>query len=239
MAVTINGTTGIVTPDITADSATVDTTTLVVDETNNRVGIGTASPTKPLHIYGNSENNHQIRLQNDFGSGADWTLNAYGANGNLYIGNNLDRLVVDASGRVTMPYQPSFLVGFGATNTISLTDGSLIEFDNDSSGIAFDNGNNFDTSGGNHRFTAPITGTYFFNLTVKCSTVGNFSGVLKVNGGNAYIVDAPVGFSSSNDSCVTTLVMQLNANDYVQAFTRNGNYQLYKGHTFWSGFLVG
>jgi len=158
----------------------------------------------------------------------------------VHTGSTLtERMRIDASGRVTMPYQPSFLVGFGATNTISLTDGSLIEFDNDSSGIAFDNGNNFDTSGGNHRFTVPVSGTYFFNLTVKCSTVGNFSGALKVNGSNSNIVDAPVGFSSSNDSCVTTLVMQLNTNDYVQAFTRNGNYQLYKGHTFWSGFLVG
>ena len=44
MSVTINGTTGITTPDVTSDGLTVDTTTLVVDETNNRVGIGTASP---------------------------------------------------------------------------------------------------------------------------------------------------------------------------------------------------
>jgi len=45
MAVTINGTTGIDTPSLTAD-----TTTLVVDETNNRVGIGTDSPTQALDI---------------------------------------------------------------------------------------------------------------------------------------------------------------------------------------------
>jgi len=50
MAVTINGTTGITTPDITSDSATIDSTTLVVDETNNRVGIGTSSPDGVLTI---------------------------------------------------------------------------------------------------------------------------------------------------------------------------------------------
>jgi len=106
MAITLDGTNGVTTPSLTAD-----TTTLVVDETNNRVGIGTDIPTKPLHIYGNTSNNHQIRLQNDFGSGADWTLNAYGANGNLYIGNNLDRLVVDSTGNL------QFNSGYGSVAT--------------------------------------------------------------------------------------------------------------------------
>ena len=35
---------GVTTPDVTSDGLTVDSTTLVVDETNNRVGIGTSSP---------------------------------------------------------------------------------------------------------------------------------------------------------------------------------------------------
>ena len=39
MTVTINGTTGIVTPDIG-----IDGTTLTVDAVNNRVGIGNSSP---------------------------------------------------------------------------------------------------------------------------------------------------------------------------------------------------
>ena len=39
-----------VTGTVVADGLTVDTSTLVVDATNNRVGIGTASPSKLLHI---------------------------------------------------------------------------------------------------------------------------------------------------------------------------------------------
>lgn len=50
MSVTINGTTGITTPDVDTDGLTVDSTTLVVDETNNRVGIGTSSPDSELHV---------------------------------------------------------------------------------------------------------------------------------------------------------------------------------------------
>ena len=56
MTVTINGTTGIDTPSLTAD-----TTTLVVDETNNRVGIGTTSPLNELDVNGS------IRISQDGG----------------------------------------------------------------------------------------------------------------------------------------------------------------------------
>jgi len=48
---------------ITADDLTVDTTTLVVDETNNRVGIGTASPSSILHTSVSSGANKLI-IQN-------------------------------------------------------------------------------------------------------------------------------------------------------------------------------
>ena len=47
MAVTINGTTGIVTPDIGVDGST-----LVVDSVNNRIGIGISSPGTPLDVAG-------------------------------------------------------------------------------------------------------------------------------------------------------------------------------------------
>ena len=43
-----------VTGTVVADGLTVDTSTLVVDATNNRVGIGTTSPSSELHIKGAS-----------------------------------------------------------------------------------------------------------------------------------------------------------------------------------------
>jgi len=43
-----------VTGTLVADGLTVDTTTLVVDATNNRVGIGTASPSEEFHVYSTS-----------------------------------------------------------------------------------------------------------------------------------------------------------------------------------------
>lgn len=45
MAITLDGTNGVTTPDLT-----VDTNTIKVDATNNRVGIGTSSPTTALTL---------------------------------------------------------------------------------------------------------------------------------------------------------------------------------------------
>ena len=52
--------------DLSIDSITVDTSTLVVDKTNNRVGIGTASPDRLLDLRGAS--NPEIRFQSTDGS---------------------------------------------------------------------------------------------------------------------------------------------------------------------------
>ena len=83
MAVTINGTTGITTPDITSDSATIDTTTLVVDETNNRVGIGTSSPSHALDI---EQNSAVLRVAESGGS--DLRLQVTGSAS--YVGTSVD-----------------------------------------------------------------------------------------------------------------------------------------------------
>jgi len=53
MSIVLNGTTGITTPDVTSDGLTVDSTTLVIDETNNRVGINTSLPNFPLSFGAN------------------------------------------------------------------------------------------------------------------------------------------------------------------------------------------
>jgi hypothetical protein len=65
-----------VTGTVTADGLTVDTTTLVVDSTNNRVGIGTSSPSTLLHLDASADG----RVAR-FGSGTSDT-------GGMYVTHN-------------------------------------------------------------------------------------------------------------------------------------------------------
>jgi hypothetical protein len=55
MSITLDGTSGITTPDVDTDGLTVDTNTLFVDAANNRVGVGTSSPGSRLSVSGNIE----------------------------------------------------------------------------------------------------------------------------------------------------------------------------------------
>jgi hypothetical protein len=52
MSITLDGTSGITTPDVDTDGLTVDTNTLFVDAANNRVGVVTTAPATSLHVRG-------------------------------------------------------------------------------------------------------------------------------------------------------------------------------------------
>ena len=148
-------------------------------------------------------------------------------------------LTIDSSGRVLTPARPAFNVGFSSSGNLSLNDDTLIPFDNDSSNNCYDLGSNFNTT--TSRFVAPVTGTYMMLLTVFINTSGSLSCQMKVNGSvlnNG--ADTMAGFKNdAGTSSHLNLILQLNATDYVEAFTRNGSYQVYKNHSFWSGALLG
>ena len=55
---------------VTTGCLTVDTTTLKVDASNNRVGVGTASPDETLHISGNSSGAISAKIENTYSSDA-------------------------------------------------------------------------------------------------------------------------------------------------------------------------
>ena len=102
MAITLNGTTGITTPGLSADSPT-----LFVDSANDRVGIGTTITSSVLHIYGGNNNNY-----------ADGII-MHKVGGNMYgiypSTNNLEfRSVTGNTHIATFDYNGN--VGIGTTN---------------------------------------------------------------------------------------------------------------------------
>ena len=214
-------------PDSASNNISVDS--------SGRVGIGTTSPTKTLHIYGNSENNHQIRLENTFGTGSDWTLNAYGANGNFYIGNNLDRVVIDSAGRVTMPYQPSFFAYYSSGFSVPAYNSNIV-YDT----IEHNTGGHYSTSTG--RFTAPVTGIYRF--VHKLNTPVNDTIEAKLNKNGTEVCRSYTIASTQNKTIYAVMSMSLNANDYITAGTYNpsaSSVSHYGGivQSQFSGYLLG
>lgn len=233
---------------------TVDTNTLYVDSTNNRVGIG-VTPERQLHIEGNGAEFSLVDTQRTSGSRtANMFIDASDRTNLRMMNDAMTAAQVairfDASGRVTMPAQPAFSAyGNNGWNTFSNGSDTLITFPN----TAYNIGNNFDTSTG--VFTAPVNGVYAFTLHVygrvqSGAGTGTYWGAwMKQNGNNisgnlGMTVTGYTYASGGTDeiSSDTTLV-QLSANDAIQCYARtfNSSYngEWYGTFTELKGYLVG
>jgi hypothetical protein len=140
---------------------------------------------------------------------------------------------LDSGGRVTMPFQTAFAVydltfpsgtyGAGTGGTVSSNIGSC-----------------YDSSNG--RFTAPVSGTYLFNLSVQAFNSGSTTYVnvsLLVNGSTTYgnFVTGYGGTYNNHTQVTGSIIVYLNATEYAQIFV---NYGARSGaqNTF-NGFLIG
>lgn len=158
---------------------------------------------------------------------------------------------MDSAGRVRIPNQPSFRVGFSSGGDQSIVSGGIAPFDAKS----FDVGNNYNTS--TNRFVAPVAGLYLFyaNLYLTASG-GSFVGGIgfTVNGsqvstpaGDAARSDANLGPSTGQMTIISvtnTVLVSLAANDFVQVFGVNysgppSSYRYYRGTSFFQGYLLG
>ena len=111
-----NGDAGAVTDAVTINSSgnvAFDTDTLYVDATNNRVGIGTSSPTNNLQIYNNGATSGQIHITNTStgATASDGVLFGYDGSNDVIINNQeatatkfytnaAERMRIDSSGVV-------------------------------------------------------------------------------------------------------------------------------------------
>lgn len=156
--------------------------------------------------------------------------------GGLNVGSG--QLAVDASGRVTMPNQPAFRAKQTAVTTYtSLGSGAVIQYDTAQLNI----GSHFSTT--TFRFTAPVSGTYFFSWghLVQSKSGGNsvYSNVF-INGVRLF----PQAWqkSSSNEFTVAySAVFFMTAGDYAEhrLSSNDSSVALYPEETGFSGYLLG
>jgi hypothetical protein len=222
------------------------TTAITVDSSQN-VGIGTGTPGVKLDLNGGDFRIQQTAAtarQRFIAGSNQWNVETSNSTNQYAIYDavaGLARMVINSSGYITTPYQPAFLVGWTSGGNLSLADNTLIPFNNDSTGNCFDTGSNWNTS--TSRFTAPVAGTYHFQATVCTATSGTYSVQLKKNGtaiDNG--VDTCAGFiygAGTVGTMITTVFVPLAAGDYIEAYTRNGAYSVYKNHSWFIGRLLG
>ena len=120
---------------VTAAGLTVDTDTLVVDATNNRVGIGASSPSDKLHV-GTSSGGTQLKIQSESGFNncvlhTNGTTDSWRTGMNLALTNgsyefyddvnNVDRMVIESSGNVLAGVTNAGATGLSLANSYNLS----------------------------------------------------------------------------------------------------------------------
>lgn len=153
--------------------------------------------------------------------------------GYIIYANNMQTAVwqVDNSGRVSTPLGPSFLAVNGPSTVGNSTSTPWSGWPN----VSHNRGNCFNATTG--KFTAPITGTYYFNVSEYNGAAVSRAVCINVNGGNATESYHSAGGSSAQVSAV----VQLSAGDWVAASytyyngtittaSGMGNYWRFTGH---------
>jgi hypothetical protein len=143
---------------------------------------------------------------------------------------------MDGAGRITMPYQSSFLAAANFA-VVTYAAGAKIIFDT----IGHNTGNNFNTTTG--RFTAPVTGVYLFSISMWVQAASNPQIILRVNNAEQRFATDVTLLASSGASGNQgyAVIIKLTANDYVEPFTRidSAGGDLYGRHSHFSGHLLG
>jgi prepilin-type processing-associated H-X9-DG protein len=155
-------------------------------------------------------------------------------------GSDTERMRIDSSGRVTMPYQPAFNVNpLSDQNNIAINTPVTVIFNSE----VFDVGSNF----ASNTFTAPVTGKYQLNLALRLhniDTAADFYQIKFLTSNRSYLSTADYGGLSSNPNYWTeafSVLADMDANDTVSiTVSQSGGSVQTDIHveTTFSGYLV-
>jgi hypothetical protein len=133
---------------------------------------------------------------------------------------NTEKLRIDSSGRVTMPFQPAFSVWFSGNQSIAHNTITKVQFNVE----VFDVGGNFD-SATNYRFTAPVAGKYLFMGHLYIYPTYHVEVYIYKNGSQYKRFSGPLGTGSNdNPNGMDFLdIINLAVNDYVEIYGYHGS----------------
>jgi len=149
-------------------------------------------------------------------------------------------MTIDSSGRILTPARPAFHVGTSLTQDISDSGNggptTTIRFNTE----FFDIGNNFDHSG-TYKFTAPIAGIYFFNITAL--QAGNGAqmtlSIRKNASATGRFIARTDGDGGEHHGCSVSAMFNLAVNDTVEGYLEGGRIYGDTNFSNFIGYLVG
>lgn len=222
------------------------TDAITLDSTG-KVGIGTASPATTTHIQ-TSSGNPELRIESTGANYATMSVknssrhystqirtdqnNAYVVRDETGGGN---RLLIDTSGRVTTPNQPSFTAHKTSDSAVTAyVTNTLTGWTCPSHGNV---GSHFNTSNG--RFTAPVTGFYLFTGAIQTNTLSSLHIAFHMNGA-VYESDSWIDHGTNTAGAELTRIMYLTANQYVTlVMLPTINQNVNANRTRFQGYLLG
>ena len=165
-------------------------------------------------------------------STGDIWLNAQGGQSVILGINDTTQLKVDGNGRVIMPNQPAFWV---AKNNGNASNGSDIVYND----IKLNRGSCYNSSNG--RFTAPISGAYFFTASgINGATSNTFIEIQMYLNGGAALSSRGYYSGSTVGGATVAGVINMTAGDYLTV--RPLVTDMYGGESrtgYFTGYLIG
>ena len=245
-----SATTGIYNPTSTTLGLSTNGTNAVYIDASQNVGIGTSSPEAKTSIVSSAgaigltikdanagASNYFSAQYNGTSGVADIKAQSTGGSTQLAFSTSLsgttaERMRIDSSGRVTMPYQPCFWAYAGAGNPTLSGTASVLVFISATTNV----GSYYSTANG--RFTAPVAGTYLFNWTIAQSgATGGPVAYLGKNGST--VAPGAIAYAVAYNTASMNAIITLAASDYVQVLGQalNGtspvidmNWSSFSGH---------
>ena len=226
---------------------TVDTNTLHVNTSNNRVGIGTTSPADHLSVV-TSGANAQLSVDRSDGATGRTVLIHSSTGGQLQTTGSVplifgtadtERMRIDAGGRMTMPHQPRFMTE-GTNYTQSAGNFTPIK----PATVHINIGSHY--NGTNGVFTAPVAGHYMFHfwgLSYPHSTESHTNSVSFYKNSGFYGDQVQFNGTASGHVMISgSTMMSMVANDTMAlAYQSNASSSAdaHSGQWHMTGYLLG